>query len=230
MSGAGRDLGAVLHGALVVVDDVPGEFAERVVEAFHYRPNELYSLVLSGGETARLCYERLAAHAEQQIDWWKVDLFWGDEAAAAEGPSNYEMAKAALLERVGAANSIHPIRPDGGLADYQSLLAGVDRFDVVHLGLSAQGHVAGLYPGTKALAAGPAELVCLAEDPTGARPARITLTYPAIAKARLVLVTVQGADKREALAEVAAGRAPASRIVCDELVWLADPAAAGALE
>ena len=38
---------------LIVVDDVPGEFAERVIESFHGRPNDGFSFCLSGGSTAR---------------------------------------------------------------------------------------------------------------------------------------------------------------------------------
>ena len=68
-----------MFGELVVVDDVPAEFAERVVEAYHRRPNDAFSICLSGGETARRCYERLAEDAGQQIDWWTVDVYWGDE-------------------------------------------------------------------------------------------------------------------------------------------------------
>ena len=49
-----------MNGSLIVVDDVPGEFAERVIEAFHARPGEDFSIALSGGDTARSCYERLA--------------------------------------------------------------------------------------------------------------------------------------------------------------------------
>src|ERR671926_288165 len=49
-----------MNGEVIVVEDVPGEFSERVIEAFHTRPGEGFSMALSGGETARRCYERLA--------------------------------------------------------------------------------------------------------------------------------------------------------------------------
>ena len=62
-----------------VVDDVAGEFAERVIEAFHAARTTRSRIALSGGETARRCYERLADDAGTQIDWWKVDVYWGDE-------------------------------------------------------------------------------------------------------------------------------------------------------
>ena len=68
-----------MNGELIVVDDLPGEFAERVIEAFHARPGEGFSMALSGGDTARRCYERLAADGADQIDWWQVDIYWSDE-------------------------------------------------------------------------------------------------------------------------------------------------------
>ena len=60
----------------------------------------------------------------------------------------------------------------------------------------------------------------------------MTLTLAGIARARLVLVTVVGEEKREALARVAAGdpTAPASLVKAERVVWLADPAAAGDLQ
>ncbi len=59
----------------------------------------------------------------------------------------------------------------------------------------------------------------------------MTLTFAGIARARLVLVTVSGEDKREALARVAAGDAscPAACVRADRVVWLCDAAAAGDL-
>ena len=42
------------------VSDVPRAFARTVVEAFADRPGPRFSLVLSGGPTARTCYEVLA--------------------------------------------------------------------------------------------------------------------------------------------------------------------------
>jgi 6-phosphogluconolactonase/glucosamine-6-phosphate isomerase/deaminase len=59
----------------------------------------------------------------------------------------------------------------------------------------------------------------------------MTLTFAGIARARQVIVTVVGEDKREALSRVVAGdpEAPASRVRADRVVWLADRAAAGDL-
>ncbi|MEJ5254896.1 MAG: 6-phosphogluconolactonase [Acidimicrobiales bacterium] len=222
------------NGSLHVVDDVPAEFAERVIEAFHARPGETFSIALSGGETARRCYERLASVGDTQIDWWKVDVYWGDERCVPPDheASNYRLAREALLERVGAANATYPMRCEEGPEPYQLRVGELGRFDVVHLGLGPDGHTASLFPGSAALEADPGQLVTMNEDPSGRNPhRRMTLTYAGIARARLVLFTVEGETKREALARVAAGdpAMPASAVRAERVVWLVDRAAAGDL-
>jgi hypothetical protein len=122
---------------LQVVDDIEGEFAERVVDAFHYRPDELFRLVLSGGDVARRCYERLARHAEMQIDWWLVDV-WAHDA---------ELARRTLLDHVGAAYALHDLLVET-VADAGT---GTDparrrHADVLHLDLAADGGLVGHLP------------------------------------------------------------------------------------
>ncbi|MGH9209408.1 MAG: 6-phosphogluconolactonase [Acidimicrobiales bacterium] len=222
-----------MHGELVVVDDVAGEFAERVIEAFHRRPNDGFSIALSGGETARRCYERLADDAGNQIDWWKVDIYWGDERCVPldDKDSNYRLGRESLLERLGAVNANYPMRCAEGPDPYQLRLGELGRIDVVHLGLGPDGHIASLFPRSPALDADPGRLVVMNTDPIGNNPhSRMTLTYAGIARARLVLVTVAGAAKRDALARVAAGEdLPAARIHADDILWIVDPEAAGDL-
>jgi 6-phosphogluconolactonase len=221
-----------VHGELVVVDDVPGEFAERVIEAFHARPHEGFSLAVSGGDTARRSYERLADDAGTQIDWWKVDVYWGDERCVpTDGPdSNYHLVREALLERVGAVNANYPMFCDDGPDPYQLRLGELGRLDVVHLGMGPDGHVASLFPGSEALDADPGRLVVMNEDPSGANPhLRMTLTFAGIARARLAIVTVEGEAKREAFARVQADdpTCPGSLVRADRVLWIVDPAVAG---
>jgi 6-phosphogluconolactonase len=221
-----------VHGELVVVDDVPGEFAERVIEAFHGRPHEGFSLAVSGGDTARRCYERLADDAGSQIDWWKLDVYWGDERCVpADSPdSNYHLVREALLERVGAVNANYPMFCDEGPDPYQLRLGELGRLDVVHLGMGPDGHVASLFPGSEALDADPGRLVVRNEDPSGVNPhPRMTLTFAGIARARLAVVTVEGEAKRAAFARVQADdpTCPGALVRADRVLWIVDPAAAG---
>lgn len=219
-----------MNGELVVVDDVPGEFAERVIEAFHNRPGEAFSLALSGGDTARRCYRRLAEDGASQIDWWLVDVYWGDERCVPpdDEASNERLGREALLERVGAANAVYPMRCEDGPDPYQLKVGELGHFDVAHLGLGADGHTASLFPASAALDADPGRLVALNEDPSGRNPhRRMTLTLAGIARARLAVFTVAGEDKREALQRICDGEdLPAARVRADRVVWLVDPAAA----
>jgi len=221
-----------VNGEVITVDDVPGEFSERVVEAFLHRPGDGFSLVLSGGDTARRCYERLAADGGDQIDWWQVDIYWGDERCVPpdDADSNERLVREALLERVGAANAVYPMRCEEGPDAYQQRVAQAGRLDFVHLGLGPDGHTASLFPGSTALDADPGRLVVLNDDPKGNNShQRMTLTYSGIARARLAVVTVEGESKREAFAAVRRGDAdmPATRITADRVIWLVDRAAAG---
>ena len=221
-----------MNGEVVVVDDVAPEFAERFVEAFHNRPDDGFSVAVSGGPTARRCYERLAADAGDQVDWWQVDVYWGDERCVPpeDDASNERLVREALLERVGAANAVYPMRCDDGPDPYQQRIAAAGRLDLVHLGLGPDGHTASLFPESEALNADPGRLVAMNEDPTGRNPhPRMTLTYSGIARARLVLFTVSGESKRDAFAAVRRGdpTCPATHVRAERVVWLVDRAAAG---
>jgi 6-phosphogluconolactonase len=223
-----------IPGELRVVDDVASAFSDEVVAAFHARERDTFSLALSGGDTARRCYERLAAQAGSEIDWWKVDVYWGDERCVPHDheDSNYLLAREALLDRVGAANATHLMRCAEGPDPYQLRLGDLGRFDLVHLGLGDDGHTASLFPDSAALDADPGRLVAMNDDPSGHNPyARMTLTLAGIARAHLVLVTVSGEEKAEALAAVQAGDdLPAARIEGERVLWLVDEAAASRLD
>lgn len=222
-----------LPGELIVTDDVPGAFAQHVIDAFATRALDTFSFALSGGTTARRCYERLADVGVGPIDWWKVDVYWGDERCVPHDheDSNYLLAREALLDRVGAANATHLMRCTEGPDPYQLRLGDLGRIDLVHLGMGADGHTASLFPGSEALDADPGRLVAMNDDPLGEHPhRRMTLTLAGIARARTALVTVSGEDKAEALARVAASDdLPAARIGAERTVWLVDPAAASQL-
>ena len=219
-----------MFGDLRVVDDVPGAFCQVLIEAFRQKADETFSIALSGGDTARRCYERVAVDAAEAIDWWQVDIYWGDERCVPpDSPdSNERLVRESLLERVGAANAVYPMRCDEGPDPYQLRLGELGKFDVVHLGVGPDAHTASLFPGSDALRADEGRFVVLNDDPTGTNPhQRMTLTFEGIARSRLVVVTVEGEEKAEAMRAIAAGDdVPAASIRGDRVIWLVDPAAA----
>lgn len=208
------------------MDDLPGEFASRVIACYQNRPDELFSFALSGGGTARPCYERLAEESTYSVDWLSVNIYWGDERCVPPDhpDSNQLLGRQSLLEKVGAANAVYPMSCDEGPDAYQLRLGEIGKLDVLHLGMGPDGHTASLFPGSKALEADPGQLVSRNEDPSGRNQhPRMTLTFSGIARSRLVLFTVSGASKRDALKAVIDGAdLPAARVTADQVVWLVD--------
>ncbi len=219
-----------VNGELIVVDDLPGAFSEHVMAAFDHRPDELFGLALSGGNTARVCYERLAEDSADVIDWLSVNIYWGDERCVSpeHADSNQHLVRKALLERVGTANAIYPMSCDEGPDSYQLRLGEIGKLDVIHLGLGLDGHTASLFPGSPALDADPGQLVARNQDPSGRyRLPSLTLTLAGIARSRLAVFTVAGQHKQAILQAIVDGAdLPAGRVTSDRVVWLVDRAAA----
>lgn len=220
------------------VDDVAAAFADVVAEAFASRPGPRFSAALSGGPTARACYERVAALGAGTLDWGLVDLYMGDERLV--GPddpdANQLLVREALIEEVGGVGSFTPMPtrgdPEGCAAAYEQTVAALldgPGLDLVHLGMGADGHTASLFPGSPVLDWGPDRLVAATADPSGTNPhPRLTLTLAAIDRARLAVFTVAGAAKRQAVARLMAGEdLPAARVRAGRVRWLVDAAALG---
>jgi 6-phosphogluconolactonase len=217
--------------------------AERVRGAV--RERGACDLVLAGGRTPRGVYRQLARPEEADlVPWQKVRWFWGDErfVPPEHEDSNYRMAREQLLEHVRPpARNVFPIPTDAADASqaaerYERRLrlqfpgASFPVFDLVLLGLGADGHTASLFPG------GPecdeAERWCVASRAPEGSPApdRVTLTLPALSAARCAAFLVAGGDKRGALAALlGAGsadpredRPPAGRIRARELYCFTD--------
>lgn len=219
-----------MRGQVRVVDDVATAFCEHVADAWRTRSEGAFTVALSGGGTARRCYERLAAWDESPVDWSQVVVLWGDERCVPldHPDSNHRLARDALLDRVGPIAATHPMTcddPDG----YDDLVRSFPAIDVVHLGLGPDAHTASLFPGSPALDAPPDRLVVPNEDPLGTNPhPRLTLTFAGIARGRHIVVTVEGASKRQALDRVRAGeQVPGALADGPGVVWLIDREAAG---
>jgi 6-phosphogluconolactonase len=191
---------------------------------------------LAGGETPRGCYERLAqAPYRDALPWRSVFVSWSDERQVPldDPTSNYAMAKTALLDHVPIPpGQVFPLvgDPTPALRRIPPDDRGMPRFDIIHLGLGEDGHTASLFPGSPALQEAKA-LVAYVHNAPKPPPERLTLTFPVINAARAVLVMVQGASKKDALARVLRRdpALPASHIapVDGELQFLVDRAALG---
>jgi 6-phosphogluconolactonase len=232
MEGPLSDAAPAGEASTLVVDDVPVAFAKTVADAFAARVGERFSLVLSGGETAKKCYEELAHTDRYPIDWDLVDVYIGDERCVPpdDPDANQRLVRESLLEAVGGARSFHPMScPDGPAAFEEVIREAGDFLDLVHLGLGPDGHTASLFPEVPELDVGPEKLVAMTTDPAGRNPhPRMTLTLPGITRARLVVFTVEGEEKAWAYRSVNEGAdLPAARVRASSILWIVDHAAAG---
>jgi 6-phosphogluconolactonase len=220
-----------LNGEVRVVEDVPTAFCSVMAEAWEDRANRGFTVALSGGETARACYERLADWAESPIDWMSTEVYWGDERCVPldHPDSNYALAKDALFSHVGGVHALFPMLCDEGDDAYNLLVSSLGALDVVHLGVGVDGHTASIFPGSPAMTADPGRLVVANRDASGENPhPRMTLTFAGIRRARRAVVTISGSDKRDVFAALEAGEdLPAARIDAERVIWLVDHAAAG---
>lgn len=223
---------------IVPTPDVAAAFVDVVLDAFARRKGPNFSLVLSGGPTARVCYELLAEESGGSIDWASVDVFMGDERFVSpdDPDSNQRQVRESLLERVAPVHSFSPMpttgTPQSCVDEYQKVIAELlcgAGIDLIHLGMGPDGHTASLFKGVPALNATDAELVAATVDPTGKNPyPRLTLTLPAINQARLAVFTVSGSAKQDAVQQLLRGDdIPASRVDTPEIKWLLDAQALG---
>jgi 6-phosphogluconolactonase len=205
--------------------------AARAHEAVRARGQ--FTLALSGGRTP---WAMLRALTGEDLPWAQLQLFQVDERVAPTGDAarNLTHIQASLLERapLPAAN-LHAMPVEAAdlqaaARDYAATLQRVcgtpPVLDLVHLGLGADGHTASLVPQDPVLELADTE-VGLSGPYQGQR--RMTLTYPALNRARCVLWLVCGADKRDALARLRAGDAgiPAGRVRSAQAWIVADEAA-----
>lgn len=173
-----------------------------------------FTVALAGGSTPKLAYELLASDPRwRAVPWDRTHVFFGDERMVEPDSelSNYRMASEILLDRVPLPKAnIHRMRgelePESAVsaceAELRSVFGpGVPEFDLVLLGMGADGHTASIFPGTRAVAES-----CLV---TSVRPAdvtpdvnRLTFCLPLLNNAARVVFLATGADKAQVLAKM----------------------------
>lgn len=201
-------------------------------------------VALTGG-TNGIALLRALADRSADIDWSRVEIYWGDERfVATDNPErNAGQAYDALLSHVPVDPArVHVMAPSDGefgddlaaaTAAYARLVGDDLRCDIHLLGMGGEGHVNSLFPHTAATAEDSASVVAV-EDSPKPPPRRITLTFPVINRSREVWFLVSGAEKAEAVAAAHRGadRADwpcAGAHGTERTVWFLDPTAASSL-
>ena len=232
------------------------EFARIANESIAARG--LFHVALSGGSTPKALYEHLL---KARIDWSRVCFYFSDERNVPpdDEQSNFRLANEHLFrplsidpERVFRWN-MDAGGPDEVAKDYSSrirmaFLKDIDpaepgtngdpaaiqnevRFDLVLLGMGADGHTASLFPGAMALQF-TGELAVATWVPQ-LNQWRYTFTLTTINNARNVMFLVSGEEKASVLRAVLNGYekpellpAQSVRPADGELYWFVDRPAA----
>ena len=209
-----------------------------------------FIVALAGGSTPRALYSLLPMPGyNERIPWAQIHLYWGDERCVPphHPDSNFLMVQKTLLAHITIPQeNCHRIagelEPRVAAADYAEQLkqmfglsAGdLPCFDLILLGLGADGHTASLFPGSEALEDRQNLVVATFVEKLQAH--RVTLTLPVINHAAEILFLVAGKDKAAVVKQISSERPdsaelPAARVepLSGRLTWLINKEAASEL-
>jgi 6-phosphogluconolactonase len=221
-----------LLGRLVVDADAPRACAHFLAQRL-IRAGRPMHVAFSGGRSPWKMVEQLVL---VPLSWEQVTVWQVDERVAPDFDEARNWTH--LWSRFAVPAKFAPIPvdakadPEGTAAArrYAEMLGGPATrgvLDLVHLGLGDDGHTASLFPGDAALKLREPDAVAVGPY-LGHR--RVTLTLPALARARALVFLVTGATKRQRLKQLLEGdvRIPAGRLRHPDFTVFADPEAAGA--
>ena len=193
-----------------------------------------FVMAVSGGQTP---WVMLRALSREEAPWASMHIFQVDERVAPEGHADRNLThlRQSLEHTPLPPGQIYPMEveiPDlhAAAANYAAELekiAGVPPvLDLVHLGLGPDGHTASPIPTDPVL-----DIIDRDVAVTGVYHGRnrLTLTYPIINRAHLILWLVTGVEKVPMYKRLRAADKwiPAGSVLQDNAVLLADSAAAG---
>jgi 6-phosphogluconolactonase len=220
--------------------------AERLVARLPRSSGRL-AVCLTGGHTPEHLYELLATRPYRDaLPWNQIHWFWGDDRFVHHNDprSNFGVAQRLLLDHVPVSSgniyaiptSVEDVEEAARLYEAElrrfygaeRLLPGRPLFDMVLMGLGADGHTASLFPGRSELDEKRRWVVGVTQAGLEPFVPRVTLTFPTLASTCEMLFLVSGPSKREVLTRVLAGAGlPAAHAYSEgELVWLVDRDAA----
>lgn len=180
---------------LSVVDDVAAEAAARIAKVAEAGG----SIVLAGGSTPKKAYE-IASEA----DWSTAKVWFGDERCVPpdDERSNFRMAKEALFDRLEAPPAAifrMPGELDPAEAAHQYAADifehDAEPFDLLLLGIGSDAHTASLFPGKPEISQRNLLVTDVPEAGLDPFVPRVSLTVPALVRAKEILFLIVGPDK-----------------------------------
>lgn len=180
---------------------------------------QYFSLALSGGSSPLPFFHHLADPGLFAPEFWeRTHIFFADERMVPPDhpESNFGSIKKHLLDHVCLPEAnIHrmpgELPQNDAAASYAETLDAFfgcrpPVFDLLVLGMGADGHTASLFPGTFDADRQDNQTAVMPVTAIGAAiPDRLTLTLPVLNAAQEILFLVQGADKHKPLGRIRSG-------------------------
>lgn len=206
------------------------------------------SLAISGGSLPKILSKHLAHNTNVDFSNWHI--FWADERCVPHDhvDSNYLEVKKSLLDHIPQIpqDHIYPIDntyatnkdAEKAAVNYQEKLnqffkKDLPRFDLILLGMGPDGHCCSLFPGHPLLDE-KKRLVAPIFDSPKPPPERITLTYPVVNAAQLIVFVTAGDGKKDMVQQII--EEPQLDLPCQrvkptngKVYWFIDDAAAAKL-
>ena len=188
-----------------------GAVAAQLTTAISER--DAASIAVSGGSTPKRFFEALST---RDLDWSKVTVTLVDERfVPADNPrSNHLLVATHLLKDKAAAAKFLPLYHDCSSVNQAAAVAtketaGIGKpFDVVILGMGADGHTASFFPHGNNLASaldlsGPRGVLTMEAE--GAGEERLTFSFASLSDARLLVLHIEGQSKKDVLEKATTG-------------------------
>jgi 6-phosphogluconolactonase len=200
------------------------ETSKRAVEK-----QDRFTVVLAGGSTPRLLYQLLAEPPyRDKVPWKKTFFVFGDERCVPpdDEASNYRLAHKNLFEPLEIPDyrilRMKGEQPPADAARWYEVRLGdlflgraKRKFDLLLLGIGADGHTASLFPGTEALEE--QERWVVANHVPQIDAWRLTMTLKALNATRRVIFMATGDAKAKVIAEAFGGVKHATRYPCERV-------------
>jgi 6-phosphogluconolactonase len=227
------------------IEAVADAAAENAVEVLRLaiERHDSASWVLAGGTSPLLAYKKLAADYSDAIEWSKVTVLIGDERMVPldHKDSNWGtildiFEKNELLAQVKRIipDTTGTVEASAAMYDDAIRADGIDRFDLVWIGVGEDGHTLSLFPGNPGFSELTEKWIIPIKDSPKPPAERFSLSLTALEHVHELVIFAVGAAKKEILREARIkGRLPVA-VVADvvetnggEVRWLYDDAAWG---
>jgi 6-phosphogluconolactonase len=209
---------------------------------------DVFTVALSGGNTPLGLFKLLAEKPyRENVNREKTHFFWSDERCVppSDAQSNFRLANESFIKKINPPEkNIHRIKGEscpGSADEYEAEIrmffklgcGELPAFDLMLLGMGADGHTASIFPASPALKSRKITAAVSAPDN---RSDRVTLTAAVINNSKNIIFLVTGADKATALRHCVEGEfnpekypAQITRLSNGTVTWLTDITAASEL-